>query len=403
MAAFAVAVVGTIALGVPALRHVRETPPSATRLASLSMDLAPADRLGPTTFYGRPSRTAFAIAPDGATIVFVGEVQLPSPRTMLYRRPLAEAQAVAIPGTDGAEYPFFSPDGQWVGFAAGNKLKKVALSGGPPIDICDFRSAAVSGGPVGGPPGSLPSPIRSRIVDGLRFRRQAGRSVRTDPDTVFSPAMLPDGQTVLFTAVPGNFKWEDAHVDAINVMTKQRKTLLTNAADARYSPTGHLVFVRNAALLAVPFDATRVDVTGAPVPLLAGIMQSTNAPNSGDETGMGQFALSASGTLLYASGDRYPTATTVLMRVDRKGAETKLAEITGAFAASAWIQQAPVWWPSEPGTAAAAATFGCMTCPLGHRRGSPPPATPAGRCFRPMARASRLSGPEATRGSMPCL
>ena len=142
--------------------------------------------------------------------------------------------------------------------------------------------------------------------------------------------MLPDGQTVLFTAVPRNFKWEDAHVDAINVVTKQRKRLLTNAADARYSPTGHLVFVRNAALLAVPFDATRVDVTGAPVPLLAGIMQSTNAPNGRDETGMGQFALSASGTLLYASGDRYPTATSVLMRVDRKGAETKLAEIPGS-------------------------------------------------------------------------
>ena len=97
-------------------------------------------------------------------------------------------------------------------------------------------------------------------------------------------------------------------------------------------PNGHLVFVRNAALLAVPFDATRVDVTGAPVPLLAGIMQSTNAPNGVDETGMGQFALSASGTLLYASGDRYPTATSVLMRVDRKGAETKLAEITGSLA-----------------------------------------------------------------------
>ena len=155
MAAFAVAVVGMIALGVPALRHVRETPPSATRLASLSMDLAPADRLGRTTSYGRPSRTAFAIAPDGATIVFVGEVQLPSPSTMLYRRPLAEAHAVAIPGTEGAEYPFFSPDGQWVGFGAGNKLKKVALSGGPPIDICDFPVAGRLGGASWGSAGVI--------------------------------------------------------------------------------------------------------------------------------------------------------------------------------------------------------------------------------------------------------
>lgn len=144
--------------------------------------------------------------------------------------------------------------------------------------------------------------------------------------------MLPDGQTVLFTEVALNLRWEDAHVDAINLTTKQRKTLLTNATDARYSPTGHLVFVRNAALLAVPFDATRVEVTGPPVPLLAGIMHSTNAPNSSDEVGMGQFALSASGLLLYASGDRYPTATSNLVRVDRKGVETKLAEIKGSLA-----------------------------------------------------------------------
>ena len=338
MAAFAVAVVGMIALGVPALRHVREAPPSATRLVRFSMDLAPADRLGRTTSYGRPSRTAFAIAPDGATIVFVGEVQLPSPSTMLYRRPLAEAHAVAIPGTEGAEYPFFSPDGQSVGFGAGNKLKKVALSGGPPIDICDFPVAGRLVGASWGSAGVIAfvswsgGPTRGLwTVSDSGGKPDALFESNPDVNAVSSPAMLPDGQTVLFTVVPGNFKWEDAHVDAINVMTKQRKRLLTNAADARYSPTGHLVFVRNAALLAVPFDATRVDVTGAPVPLLAGIMQSTNAPVGGDETGMGQFALSASGTLLYASGDRYPTETTFLMRVDRKGAETKLAEIPGSL------------------------------------------------------------------------
>ena len=72
---------------------------------------------------------------------------------MLYRRPLAETQAVALPGTEGAEYPFFSPDGQWVGFAAGKKLKKVALSGGPPIDLCELT---VTGVPVGDRQAALP-------------------------------------------------------------------------------------------------------------------------------------------------------------------------------------------------------------------------------------------------------
>jgi Tol biopolymer transport system component len=329
--AFAVAVVGMVALAIPALRHLRETPPPATRLAHLTMGLAPAERLGPTTSYARPSRTAFAMAPDGATIVFSGEINVSggTPTTMLYRRPLAATQAVAIPGTEGAEYPFFSPDGQWVGFGAGNKLKKVALTGGPPIDMCDL--AGQIEGASWGPAGVIVFAAR-----GLWTVSDSGGKPNAlaegDPNAdVYCPAVLPGGQTVLYTSVPGNAKWEDAHIDAINLITKQRKTLLTNAADGRYSPTGHLVFMRSAALLAVPFDSTRGEVTGAPVPLLAGIMQSTNALNSGQETGMGQFALSASGVLLYASGDRYPTRASTLVRVDRKGAETKLAEIQGTL------------------------------------------------------------------------
>jgi len=305
------------------------------------MDLAPADMLGPANYFNRPSRTAFAISPDGATIVFGGDVVKDSTRTrMLYRRPLSEPQAVAIPGTQNAEYPFFSPDGKWVAFAAGNKLKKVALSGGPPIDLCDFTIPGRISGASWGSAGVI-----AFTRQGLWTVSDSGGKPEApfedDPTTqVYSPAMLPDNQTVVFTEVP--LKWAEAHVDAFNLVTKQRKTLITNAVDARYSPTGHLVFVRDTALLAVPFDAARVEVTGAAVPLLDGIMQSINAPFSGDETGMGQFALSASGTLLYALGGRYPTGATTLVRVDRKGVETKLAEIKGSLAGLRPRPKAPV-------------------------------------------------------------
>ena len=222
--------------------------------------------------------------------------------------------------------PFFSPDGQWVGFATRNKLKKVALSGGPPIELCDMTVAGAFYGASWGTAGVI-----AFSSPGLRTVSESGGTPDQPLPNIgaLAPAMLPDGQTVLFTEVLSNGKWESAHVDAINLKTKQRKTLLTNAADARYSATGHLVFMRNAALLAVPFDAIRVEVTGAAVPLLAGVMQSTNAPNSAGETGMGQFAVSASGTLIYAAGDRFPSQTSTLVRVDRKGAETTLAEIKG--------------------------------------------------------------------------
>jgi serine/threonine-protein kinase len=325
--------IAAVALAVPAIRHLREPPPAGAPLVNLVMEVAPATTLGPTKWFDRPSRTAIAISSDGATIVFSGETKAPDGTStqMLYRRPLAEAQSVALPGTEGAEYPFFSPDGQWVGFAAGNKLKKVALSGGPPIDLCELT---VTGDIEGASWGS--AGVIAFADDGLWTVSGSGGKpqnlLKNDPGTELrTPAMLPDGQTVLFTVYPGAGRWDAAHVDAINLTPKKRTTLLTNAADARYSPTGHLVFMRNASLLAVPFDATRAEITGAPVPLLAGIMQSTNAPDTGDETGMGQFALSASGTLIYAAGDRYPTSASTLVRVDPKGAETKLAEIKGRF------------------------------------------------------------------------
>jgi Tol biopolymer transport system component len=320
-------------LAVPAIRYLREAPSAGVRLANLIMDVAPAGTLGPTGFYSRPSRTAIAISPDGATVVFAGETKVPDGTStqMLYRRPLAEARAVAMPGTEGAEYPFFSPDGQWVGFASGNKLKKVALNGGPPIDLCDFTFSGRIEGASWGPAGVIVFARRGLWAVSDSGGQPQALLKDDSKNTLISPAMLPDGQTVLFTEVPGDGQWEAAHVEAINLTDKKRTTLLANAADARYSPTGHLVFVRDAALLAVPFDATRVKLTGAPVPLMAGIMQSTNAPNLRDETGMGQFALSASGMLIYAAGDRYPTSTTTLVRVDSKGAETKLAEIQGDF------------------------------------------------------------------------
>jgi serine/threonine-protein kinase len=325
--------IAAIALAIPAIRHLRETPPAVARLVNLVMDVAPAATLGPSHYFARPSRTAIAISPDGSTVVFSGEAKAPdgTATQMLYRRPLSEPQAVALPGTEGAEYPFFSPDGQWVGFAAGNKLRKVALSGGPPIDLCEFTFAGRIEGASWGPAGVIAFGRRGLwTVSDSGGKPQA--LLEDDLHTqLVSPTMLPDGQTVLFTEVPVTGQWDAAHVDAFNLTTKKRTAVLTNAADARYSPTGHLVFMRDASLLAVPFDATRVEINGAPVPLLAGIMQSTNALNGGDETGMGQFALSASGTLVYASGGRNPSVASSLVRVNPKGAVTKLAEIKGSL------------------------------------------------------------------------
>jgi serine/threonine-protein kinase len=304
--------------------------PVSVVAVNLTLDLAPAEMLGTANFYNRPSHTGFAISPDGTTVAYVGSsTNGPIQTSMLYRRRLADPQATAILGTERAEYPFFSPDGQWIGFAAGPKLKKVALSGGPPLDICDLTGRIQ--GASWGPSGAI---VFAR--QGLWIVSDSGGKppevlVEGSPENAqYSPLVLPDGQGVLFTETAG-FDWEQAHVDSIDIATRQRKTLLTNAADARYSPTGHLLFMRSGTLLAVPFDGVSRDIAGAPVPLLAGLMHSINAPNGSEETGMGQYAISATGTLLYALGGIYPIPTTTLVQVDRTGSETKLAEIKGAL------------------------------------------------------------------------
>ena len=102
-----------------------------------TLDLSPAESLAEGSV-ARPTQTAFAFSPDGNTLVFRGfSSKAPGTGTQLYRRALDQSEAVPIPGTDGAGGPFFSPDGKWVGFWAGGKLKKVSMSGGPAVNICD--------------------------------------------------------------------------------------------------------------------------------------------------------------------------------------------------------------------------------------------------------------------------
>ena len=88
--------------------------------------------------------------------------------------------------------------------------------------------------------------------------------------------------------------------------TREPRVLIPGGADARYVNTGHLVFMKSGTLMAVPFDAGSRQVRGAPVALVEGVMQSVNTPNTDDETGSGQFAVSNSGTLLYAAGGISP-------------------------------------------------------------------------------------------------
>jgi len=107
------------------------TRPGPQPVRSLSILLPDSQHLGVDAGYQRPT---IAISPDGSTVAYVGQT---GATRRLYLRGLDQVEAVEVTGSEGAAVPFFSPDSQWVGFAADGKLRKVSLAGGPAVELCD--------------------------------------------------------------------------------------------------------------------------------------------------------------------------------------------------------------------------------------------------------------------------
>jgi serine/threonine protein kinase len=294
--------------------------PNGGPVVRTTMELAPAESLFTGGANLRPSQTAVAFSPDGNILVFSGSRKSDSPQTTtrLYRRALDQSEAVPIPGTEDARAPFFSPDGKWVGFWTGGKLKKVSMSGGPAATICDVR---VPWGATWGPDDVIVFAVG--YVTLMQVPAAGGKPqplIRPDQvkgEIFASPEFLPDGKTLLFS-VRASSNWEEAQIVARRP-GGERRVLVNGGTDAHYVPSGHLIYLRSGTLMAVPFDADRLEITGPPVPLQDGVMQAVNMPNTAVESGMGQFAISRSGTLVYASGGIYPARPTTLVLVDRKG------------------------------------------------------------------------------------
>jgi eukaryotic-like serine/threonine-protein kinase len=283
----------------------------------------------------RPTRTAMVLSADGRFIVYsaVAENAAPEARGQLYLRWMDQPTAKAIPGTEGGISPFLSPDDRWVGFWAGGKLMKAPIDGGVPVTLCDVQT------PFGATWG-----FDNRIVfspgegAGLSVVATDGGKpeVLTVPDKPRQesdhrlPHFLPGGKGVLFTVM--REPWDlEPRVAVLQGKTRRWRHLLDDAADARYVPTGHLIFLRQGTLMAVPFDPDRLEVTGQPVPLIVGLMQALNTLHSGFITAAGQFSISRSGGLVYAPGGITPDLENSLVWVDRKGTLQPALPFKGPF------------------------------------------------------------------------
>jgi len=280
-----------------------------------------------------------AISSDGRFIVYSAVKENPGPqdKPRLYLRRTDQLEAKPIAGTEGGMNPFLSPDDRWVGFWAGElwagKLMKVAIDGGVPVPLCDAQLS------FGASWASDNSIIFAHVRDSGLFRVSAEGGEPeslTTPDKTKEesshrlPHCLPDGKGLLFTIMRGANDLQPRIV-LLDLKTRKWRVLMGDAADARYAPTGHLVFLRQGTLMVVPFDLGRHEVTGQPVPAIAGIMQMLNASTASYNTAAGQFSISDSGWLVYAEGGILPDMQNSLFWVDHQGRAESITSFKAPF------------------------------------------------------------------------
>jgi serine/threonine-protein kinase len=282
----AAAIAGVIAV-VLAAALWRATRPPARPFLRLSVDLGP-DAV--TNDY-----VTAAITADGKRLAFVSRAA--DGKVQLGTRLLDDPKVTLLAGTDDATAPFFSPDGEWIGFSAAGRLKKISVHGGAAVSICE---APTLRGASWGEDGTIV--LTPDIYSGLVRVSDAGgkTQVLTEPSkkgerTHRWPQILPGGRTVLFTAHTEAAGFDNATIEALDLKTGDWKPVLKGGYYARYLPSGHLVYVNRGALMAVAFDAARLESRGTPVTLYDDL--AANAISGG-----GQFDFSKTGTLVYLKG-----------------------------------------------------------------------------------------------------
>jgi len=196
--------------------------------------------------------SAVVLSPDGSRLVYVvgdGNNQ------QLHARSLDQLEGAPLSGTEEGYHPFFSPDGKWVGFVTPTELKKVSVSGGAPLKLCDVNlSRGASWG--------LDDTIVFAPTPGSGLSRVSAAGGEPQVLTELAegesshrwPQVLPGGEAVLFTSHVASNNFDDATIELLYVETGERKVLHRGGSYARYVTSGHLVYVREGTLFAAPFD-----------------------------------------------------------------------------------------------------------------------------------------------------
>jgi len=273
-----------------------------------------------------------ALSPDGSRLAYVAT---PS---RLYLRSMSEVDAKTVPGIEryvGVRDPVFSPDGESIAFyaVADQTLKRMTLTGGTVMTICPAESPT---GISWGPDGIVFGQGRKGI---MRVSATGGTPevlVRVkEGETAQAPQILPGGQSLMFTVATGTAsdRWDRARIVVQPLTSGTPKLLIEGGSDARYVPTGHIVYALSGSLYAVAFDAQRLELKGGSVPIVEGVSR-----NSGGVTGAANFSFSTTGSLVYVPGPVSASAPLDLGLMDRKGQVEPLKVPPGAYA---WPRVSP--------------------------------------------------------------
>ena len=261
----------------------------AKRVMRFSIGLPEGDSLGGTWYWYR----SLAISNDGSQIAYVAHR---GGESRIYRRAIGDAMAREVPGTERADMPFFSPDGQWLGIYSGGAIKKVPLAGGPTVTIA---KTAFKGG-TWAPDDTIyfangGGLMKVAATGGEPHKVTTLDVKRREVDQVY-PEVLPGGKTLLFTVrTMDQPSFDEADIAAVNLATGERKILVKQGTDPHYVSSGHLLFMRAGVLLAAPFDPQKLETTGAVVPVAEKILENPRI-------GAGQYAISKDGLLVYIAG-----------------------------------------------------------------------------------------------------
>jgi serine/threonine-protein kinase len=323
----------------------QDEPPESVR--RFAIELGEIDQMGAAG--GSAVRSEIAISPDGKNLVFVASTE-GNTASQLFVRALDQLDAQVIPGTEAARHPFFSPDGDWIGFDIGTQLQKVSVRGG-------LQKTLTEG--IRRMPGATWSENDTIVfsttagANNVSFKLvsvSANGGVAEDilvPDernTFKWPHFLPGGEFLLFTISDIGGNTSDGSIGLLDLASGQHRTLIAGAYNAKYAPTGHIVFARGDALWAVPFDLNSMQINGAESPLFDEIEHNKR-------TGDVIYDFTDDGSLVYLfGGDRgvgIPNQK-VAVWVDRQGNEEPIG-----------IPPADYWLPriSPDGSRAVAVVF----------------------------------------------